>query len=213
VVIDDVKPKIIESPFSCTYSWVIDWMNDYLKTLPPGSKFVELGTFVGGTTRLIALANPHLDIHTINLENAYGDGETNKGMVTELEQTYGLKNIRNDTLNHIKRMHLEDLPNVSVYTGNSTSIPVTDFHAAFVDADHSYHGVIADLDFVWENIVDGGFIFGDDVDSPSVYNAVAHWSHMKGIEFTVFSKGFKIVKSKPNYTFSSQKQRPFGYTE
>lgn len=211
MVIEDIKPKIIEEPFSCTFRWVIDWINDHLKTLPPGSKFVELGTFVGGTTRLIAAANPHLDVHTIDLGNIYGDGVVHKGMISDLEQAFNLKNVRNSQLEHIKRMHLEDLSNVSVHIGNSTSIPVTNFHASFVDADHTYAGVIKDLDFVWENTVEGGFIFGDDMDSPGVYNAVAHWTHMKGIEFTVFSKGFKIVKSVPKYMFTSQRQRHFGY--
>lgn len=213
MVIDSIKTKIVANPFSCTYSWVVEWINDHLKTLPEGSKFVELGTFVGGTTRLIALANPHLDIHTIDLGNPFSDMEAHKGMIDDLESAYGLKNVKNDILKHIKRMHLEDLPNVSTYIGNSTSIPVTGFHASFVDGDHSYKGVLADLDFAWENTVDGGFIFGDDINSPNIYNAVTYWTHQKGIEFTVFSKGFKIVKSIPKYIVVPQRQRPFGYAE
>jgi hypothetical protein len=209
MVIEDIKSKIISNPFSCTYSWVVDWMNDHLKMLPSGSKFVELGTFVGGTTRLVALANPHIEVHTINLHNIY-DPE-NKGMVEQLEQTYGIKNVRNGTLLDIQRMHLEDLPNVFRYLGNGTSIPVTNFHASFVDAHHTYSEVISDLDFAWNNTVDGGLIFGDDIDSPSVYNAVVHWAHNKGVEFTVFSKAFKITKSEPKYIFTSQLQRKFDF--
>jgi hypothetical protein len=209
MVIEDLKPKIIAKPFSCTYPWVVDWINDHLKMLPSGSKFVELGTFVGGTTRLIALANPHLEVHTINIYTMY-DPE-NRGMVEQLELTYGIKNVRNGTLLDIQRMHLEDLPNVFRYTGNGTNIPVTNFHASFVDAHHGYADIFADLDFAWNNTVDGGFIFGDDIDSPGVYNAVVHWAHKKGIEFTIFSKGFKIVKSESKYIFSSQLQREFSY--
>jgi hypothetical protein len=213
MVIDDIKSKILSNPFSCTYSWVVDWINDHLKTLPQGSKFVELGTFVGGTTRLIALANPHLDIHTIDLSSPFINLEDNKGMISDIEEAYNLKNVKSDTLSDIKRMHLEDLPNVTVYTGNSTSIPVTNFHASFVDADHSYKGVLADLDFAWENTVEGGFIFGDDMNSPNIYNAVVHWTHMKSVEFTVFSKGFKIVKSAPKHVVVPQPQVFFGYME
>jgi hypothetical protein len=209
VVIEDIKPKIISYPFSCTYPWVVNWMNDHLKMLPPGSKFIELGTFVGGTTRLIALANPHLEVHTINIHNMY-DPE-NKGMIEQLESTYGVKNIRNSTLHEIQRMHLEGLPNVFRYVGNGTSIPVTNFHASFVDAHHAYDDVIADLEFAWNNTVDGGFIFGDDIDSPSVYNALAHWAHNKGVEFTIFSKAFKIVKLESKHIFTSQLQRKFDF--
>jgi hypothetical protein len=212
MVINDIKTKIIERPFSCTYHWVVEWINEHLKTLPQGSKFVELGTFVGGTTRLIALANPHLEVHTINLSNIYDD-KHNNGLIKAIEESYGIKNVRNDTLRHIKNMHLEDLTNVFTYTGHSTSIPVKGFHASFVDANHGYAELMADLDFVWENTVDGGVIFGDDIDSPSVYNAVAHWTHTKGIEYTVFSKAFKIVKSTSKYIFTSQRQRNFSYTE
>jgi hypothetical protein len=193
VVIEDIKPMIVERPFSCTYSWVTDWINQHLKTLPSGSKVVELGTFVGGTTRLLAQANPHLEIHTIDLDQIYSTD--NRGMINDIEKFYGVKNLRSDTLYQVQRMHLEDFSNIFQYTGHSTSIPVTNFHASFVDAHHGYGEVMDDLDFVWENTVDGGFIFGDDIDSPQVYNAVVHWAHKKGIEFTVFSKGFKIVKS------------------
>lgn len=206
MVIEDIKHKIIEHPFSCTYGWLIDWINDHLKTLPSGAKVVELGTFVGGTTRLIALANPHLEVHTIDL-HIYD--EDNRSMISDIEKFYGVKNLRSDTLMQVQRMHLEDLPNVFTYTGHSTTIPVTGFHASFVDAHHGYEDVLADLDFVWENTVDGGFIFGDDIDSPQVYNAIAHWAHRKSIEFTVFSKGFKIVKSTSKYNFSVPVQKRF----
>lgn len=207
MVIEDIKLKIIERPFSCTYGWVTDWINEHLKTLPQGAKVVELGTFVGGTTRLLALSNPHLEVHTIDLDHIYS--EDNKGMIRAIEEFYDVKNLRSDTLNQVQRMHLEDLPNVFQYTGHSTSIPVTNFHASFVDAHHGYREVMDDLDFVWENTVEGGFIFGDDIDSPYVYNAVAHWTHNKGIEFTVFSKGFKIVKSTPKYNFAVLPQKRF----
>jgi hypothetical protein len=209
MVIDDIKSKIIANPFSCTFPWVVDWMNDHLKMLPSGSKFVELGTFVGGTTRLIALANPHIEVHTIDVHTIY-DPE-NMGMIEQLELTYGIKNVRNGTIQDIQRMHLEDLPNVFKYLGDGISIPVTNFHASFVDAHHGYAEIFADLDFAWNNTVDGGFIFGDDIDSPNVYNAVAHWTHNKGIEFTIFSKAFKIIKSTPKYVFSSQLQRKFSH--
>jgi predicted O-methyltransferase YrrM len=205
-----MKTKIIKTPCSCTYGWVVDWINSHLAELPKGAKFVELGTFVGGTTRLIALANPHIEIHTINLHNLYED---NSYIIEHLESMYNLTNVNNDTLHYIQRMHLEDFSNVFTYTGHSTTIPVTGFHASFVDAHHGYDEVMADLDFVWENTVDGGIIFGDDIDSPGIYNAVVHWAHKKGIEFTIFSKAFKIVKTVPKYVFSSQQQRSFTYTE
>lgn len=207
MVIEDIKPKIIERPFSCTYSWVVDWINEHLKTLPAGAKIVELGTFVGGTTRLLATSNPHLEIHTIDLDQIYSTD--NRGMINDIEKFYGVKNLRSDTLYQVQRMHLENLPNVFQYTGHSTSIPVTNFHASFVDAHHGYGEVMDDLDFVWENTVDGGLIFGDDIDSPQVYNAVAHWTHKKAIDFTVFSKGFKIVKSVSKYNFSAPLQKRF----
>jgi predicted O-methyltransferase YrrM len=203
---EDIKIKIIKESCSCTYSWVVDWINSHLKELPKGAKFVELGTFVGGTTRLIALANPHIEIHTIDLYNLY---DNNSHMIEYLESIYNLKNVNHDALHHIQRMHLEDFSNVFIHTGHSVTIPVTQFHASFIDAHHSYYSVIADLDFVWENTVEGGIIFGDDIDSPNVYNAVNHWTHRKSIEFTVFSKAFKIVKTVPKYVFGSQPQKSF----
>ena len=66
---DEIKDKIKHSPLSCMLPCTVDWMLSELNKLPAGSTVVEFGTFVGGTTAILAKARPDVLIHSIDLNN------------------------------------------------------------------------------------------------------------------------------------------------
>ena len=76
-------------------------------------------------------------------------------------------------------------PSVSI---GADQIPDESLDAVFIDADHSYTAVMADLEFWWKKVRPGGWILGDDYDScfPSTTAAVNDFAKKKGIETRIF---------------------------
>lgn len=188
---EEIKTQILKKPFSCTYGWVIDWINLEIKKLSENSLVLEMGTFVGGSTHLIAKNNPHIILHTIDLNN-FDDN------------THGLENIRSEynlpmltplDLLEIQKIHTEDFTNIVLHTGDSKSLDIERFSLIFIDAGHSEEEVEKDLNYAWDHLVDNGYIFGDDVDSPNVYNAFMKFAKKKDVEITFYSKCARIQKT------------------
>jgi len=197
---EELKSRFLEEPFSCTYSWIINWINLEIAKLPQGSKILEIGTFVGGSTQLLAKHNQHVIVHTVDL-NIF---ENDLQMLEEIKTFYNLPNLLVTDLLEIQKIHTEDFSNIVLYTGDSKSLDLNNLSLVFVDGDHSEEGVTADLEFVWDRLIDGGYIFGDDANHFGVYNAFAKFARKYDLELTMYSKGIRIQKTKkvsPNHRF------------
>jgi len=185
---------IKENPHSCTYPWVVDWINNDLAKLPIGSIFVEFGTFVGGTMRKIAIANPHLVCHTVEKQV---DNQDNNVLLNKLSADYGLGDtVQLSDLQQIQDVHLYDLENVTTHICDSVNFRLDNVAAIFIDAGHKTAEVLDDLHQAWHIIKRGGYIYGDDIDSSGVYNAVRQFAKEKNIEYTIYSKAFRIQRTK-----------------
>lgn len=184
-----LQEQIIERPFSCIPRWATLWMISEIVKLPPNSKVLEMGTYVGGTTRLIALANPDIEVHTVELDLLNPD---NSHMTKHLIEHYGI--IGPVDLEYIQECHVGNIPNVIRHIGDSSSIDIQDVMLVFIDANHTEKGVYLDLQKAWDITADGGFIFGDDINSPYVYNAVCRFAAEHDIPYTIYSKLFKMQK-------------------
>jgi len=198
---ETIKAKIIMSPHCCVFPWAIQFVIDTVKTLPPGSIILEMGTFVGGTTRLFAQANPNITIHTIDIDT-FGDTIINPDfghfaenpMIVTIQETYGLLGISVEDVLEIRKLHIEDYPNIISHLGNSTDLKLENIDLVFVDASHTYEDVLNDLRYAWGIVKDGGYIFGDDVHSAPLYNALWQFCQEVDTSYTVYSKCFKIEK-------------------
>lgn len=201
----ELKHKIDSNPIVCTWQWCIDWMVPTITKLPPNSVVVELGTFVGGTTRKIALANPAVTIHTIDL-NQFGTDHLI--MIHDFKDQYNLQQVECNDLYTIQDLHLRDLPNVIRHTGDSKSIDVKNIDVAYVDASHTYKDVIADLECIYANLKIGGHIYGDDVDDLQVYYAVYDFAKKYNLEIAIYSKFFKLTKIADSAKINGVASRP-----
>jgi hypothetical protein len=197
---EDLKSKFLEHPFSCTYNWVINWINLEIAKLPQGSTILEIGTFVGGSTQLLAKNNQHVIVHTVDLNIFKNDLQ----MLEEIKTCYNLPNLLVTDLLEIQKMHTEDFSNIVLHTGDSKSLDLSNLSLVFVDGDHTEEGVTADLEFVWDRLIDGGYIFGDDANQFPIYNAFAKFARKHDVELTMYSKGIRIQKTEqinPNQRF------------
>ena len=192
-----LKSRFLDRPFSCTYSWVINWINLEIAKLPKGSTVLEIGTFVGGSTQLLAKHNPHVTVHTIDLNQVGFEKHMldNDHMWRLLKADCDLPLLTAADLLELRKIHTEDFSNIILHTGHSTNLNISDISLAFVDGDHTEQGVAADLEFVWSRLVDGGCIFGDDANYPPIYNAFAKFARKHDVELTMYSKGIRIQKT------------------
>lgn len=186
-----IKQQIVAKPFSCTYSWITSWITREVSKLPPGSNILEMGTFVGGTTRLLALANPEAIVHSIDL-NQFDD---NNHMLVEMKKELNLPNLKSNDIFEILRMHTEDCANIRLYTGDSKSLDISNIALAFIDASHNQAEVVKDLNYVWDRMLPGGYIYGDDTNDYPVFNAFQIFAKEKDVELTLYSKCARIQKS------------------
>jgi predicted O-methyltransferase YrrM len=190
---EQIKTKILRQPMCCVYPWAIEFVLEAVKELPAGSVMLEMGTFVGGSTHLFALANPNISIHTVDLNqfNEFHDDP----MLADIRNRYGLDELTAMDLYEIQKMHIEDYPNIVSHTGHSRSLSISNLDLVFVDAAHEYEEVLEDLRYSWNSLKDDGYILGDDVYAPNVYNAVWQFCQEVDVEYTIYSKCFKIKKS------------------
>lgn len=196
----EIKQHVLSCyPACCTHTWVMEHLCSYLKKLPPGSKMLEMGTCVGGSARIFALANPNVTVHTVDLNEFENPNILHEQLVLFIQNQYNLPELTRSDLRSILRMNIEDIPNIVSHTGHSRSVSLTDVDFVFIDADHSYGEVQQDLLYSWEIVKDGGYICGDDVNSNSVYNAVNEFCIERDLSYLVYGKSFVIHKMPGKY--------------
>lgn len=194
-----VKELVLKKhPVCATQLWVMDHIYEYIKSLPPGSVILEMGTFVGGSARLFALANPQITVHTIDVCQFENPQITPDQIFEYVKKVTDLPLSRKD-LFAILRMHIEDLPNIISHVGSSTSLTLTDVDLVYIDADHSYNAVQKDLKHAWSMLKDDGWILGDDMNWEGVYNAVNEFSIEMDVPFLTYGKCFSMQKRPGKY--------------
>jgi len=190
---NEIKQLCKSRPAAMIPSWVLDYMMKHIVVLPPGSIVVELGTFVGGTTVLMADANPTVIVHTydINQFDKYEDS----AMLQHMRDIYELPLLQATDIIEMQRLHLEDYDNIVMHVDDTTNIAETDIAVALVDDNRDEAALLNVLQQLWPKMAQGGVVLGDDIDSPEIYNAFAKFAKLQNIELTIYSKCVKLVKT------------------
>jgi len=190
---NNFKEKIKQSPLSCMLPCTIEWILSKFKKLPAGSIVVEFGTFVGGTTAILAKQRPDIFIHSIDLNNFESWSENNE-MFQMIKEICEISNLNLSDLREIQKMQTEDYKNIFLHTGASISLNINNIGFALVDASHIEKDITEELEYLWPRMVDGGYIFGDDSHDPIVANAFLKFAKSKDIEVSFYSKCVRIKK-------------------
>lgn len=128
----------------CTYAFgnELEWITDYCKTLPNRSKVVMIGAGPGVMALAALEGNSTLDFEII-------DNNTHQWVEAHLKAA-------NLFGNNIRFIISDSSHYGTVYTG-------TPLDFLIVDGDHSYSGVIKDIEAWWNHIKTGAYIFFHDV--------------------------------------------------
>ena len=197
--IDQLTISLRELPFSLVPPKARQWMFQTIDALSDNSVIVELGTFVGGTTRLIAKRNTSITVHTIDLNNWEEAWVLSEHSIDRFTNIHNEPEVVLSDLNIIQDIHLSDLPNVIRHVGDTKTLDVYNIDLAFIDAAHNYDSVTSDLEYVFDRLKPGGYIFGDDARHGGVYTATFDFCLRQNLQFTiVFLKFKKIIERFPD---------------
>lgn len=143
--------------------------------LPDNGIFIELGTFLGKSASYFAqkIKEGNKEVTFATIDNFTAMPDSWIGVAKYQMEIQGL------TQRQVLEQNLKDLK-LNKYVGiidndtveASKEYPNGLIDAVFIDADHSYEAVKADIEAWLPKIKPGGIIAGHDIDFPSVWKAV-----------------------------------------
>lgn len=173
-----------------------EYVLDEIRKLKNGSRVLEVGTFIAGTTIHLAKARPDIKIYTIDINkwvnNDIGPGA---GLAKHLSEKFNIDNIDDDFILNLQRAYAEPYANITLLTGNSLELDIDDLDLVYLDGNHQYEHVLNELHYYYDRLNDNGVIMGDDVNANGVYDALRMFCLEKNLEYSIYSKTFKIFKS------------------
>jgi len=124
---------------------------------------LEVGTFAGGTTYLLAREFPNSQITTIDLNNfeEYFQKWDHARILTSIQQGYPEVNMQIDSVVRVQNIYKSLSPNARFLTGDLKSVDISNCDAIIIDGDHSTKGLLSDLNYCYTNMKPG-MIFVDD---------------------------------------------------
>jgi hypothetical protein len=149
----------------------INTREELLENLPKNLIIAELGVFRGDFSKIIFDINKPKLLYLVDIFNGLmGSGDKNGNNMTYIDLSTSYSELLqyfqiNQNVEIIKNTTQEFLIN----TKNET------LDAVYIDADHSYNSVIADLELSFLKTKSTGFIMGHDycpIQFPGVYRAV-----------------------------------------
>lgn len=154
-----------------TYRMALDRAQD-------GSKFVEVGVYLGRTAAFMAVEIINRGLKNVRfdaIDNFQGVWTVNDPYAAQAMYEACIENLR-PVRNQVNLIKGESLDIVSNYEDNSL-----DF--VFIDASHDYDSVMADLEAWYPKVKNGGLFAGDDYmqNWPGVIKAVDEFSNKHGV--------------------------------
>jgi len=169
-----------------------DYVLDEIRRLPQNATMLEVGTFVAGTTRAMALVRPDVHVYSVDINT----WESKDPMLNNIKSHYGLVEADDTTMHMIQKINTEDLHNVTLITGKSLNVDLRNIDLVYLDGDHRFEAVLKELRYFWDRLTYNGIIMGDDVNSREVYDAVRVFAFEQNLELCLYSKQFKLQKNK-----------------
>lgn len=160
-----------------------DLVNHYLK---PSMQGAELGVFAGEFSRVLWMTRPQ-KLYLVDLFfGVQGSGDRDGNNMAYIDM--------NEALFHLKQVYAEDERVVVLQQSSQDflmSCPNDSLDFVYIDADHSYDSVKADITIAFEKVKNGGYIMGHDYVSPrfdGVVRAVNEFCTSTGLSIDGLSK-------------------------
>jgi predicted O-methyltransferase YrrM len=179
--------KGVRATLNQTDSQTLIWHAQQLKE---GSRYLETGSYLGGSALLVALFSPAtVWAHDIWETRLSGPNEHESLEVKDYLFEFYKMVKENKLENRIIPVRGDSKYTVGIHDDKSVDL-------AFIDGDHSYEGALGDLQKVYPKMKSGGTILVHDCTPQShPLRAVCDFTRDKGIEFRIVhgSTGMVII--------------------
>ena len=173
-----MQPVAPEWPHSLTHpteTRALDWI---ARRLAPGSKIVEVGSFMGISAAVMAHANPQVEVISIDLfDKDRSQSDIQQAYIhvwqSHVDKWLGEGSVRSQRACAERLAHY---PNLRLVEGASPqdfyNSDITDIDIYFEDADHNDPGLTLNLEFWTARVRSGGLVLLHDYKPwlPSIYN-------------------------------------------
>lgn len=181
---DMIKEIFIKRPFSRLNGPKLKFIISTIKE--HGLKnILEIGTYAGGTTYLLAKEFPNSQITTVDLNNfeEYFQQWDHEKFLMADQLWYPEINMEVNSIARIQAIYKSLSQNAKFITSNVKSIDVSNFDAIIIDGDHSINGLLSDLEYCYTGMK-SGFIFVDDCVFPHIQQTCKEFCSRNNIECT-----------------------------
>ena len=164
----------------------VDTRTDLLRLLPKGLVVAELGVFIGDFSKtILEVCEPKLFfmVDTFPYAPVYSGDKDGKNRIDVPDLSIYFE---------ILKERYKDKKNVTIVRGTTdVFLHIADdlgIQVFYIDATHSYDGVLADLYNSYSVMAEGGFILGHDYDQSGVKAAVDLFCSEKGLKIKYLTR-------------------------
>lgn len=173
------------------YDWH-EWAKQTIAALSDGAVYVEVGCFLGKSTcdiaRLIQQSGKKIVLHAVD---KFETEDPALGAPGKFAKKFEL-NLKAAGVRKLVRMWKK--PSLEA----AQQFAETSLDVVFLDADHSYEAVSADIQAWWPKLKPGGLLAGHDIHTyDSVWRAVQDEARRLGVKVTVVAEQNIWVVRKP----------------
>ena len=137
---------------------IITAINDYKLT-----QVLEIGTFAGGTTYVLAKALPNNSITTVDPSNfeEYFTEQDHPNHLIYLQSRYPELILEPASFRHIQKLYKKECDNITLITNVVHNVDISQMSCIIVDGSHKDYDLKNDLKYCYANMKPG-IIFVDD---------------------------------------------------
>lgn len=133
------------------------------------NQILEVGTFAGGSTYLLAKELPTKIIKTIDTNNfnEYFELYDHRDHLKWLQNQYPELYLKPSSIKDIQSIYKNQYPNIKMITGELYNLDISQTDCIILDGDHNQDVLAKDLEFCY-NYMKPGIIFVDDCSYSSI---------------------------------------------
>jgi hypothetical protein len=150
---------------------------------------LEIGTFAGGTTYLLAKAFPNKSITTVdpsNFEEYFTEHEHPDHLIY-LQSKYPEFNLEPASFRHIQQLYKKECNNITLLTDTIYNVDISQMDCIIVDGDHKTEVLKTDLEYCYANMKPG-IIFVDDFMYQHINEGSKKFAEEHNLELVCFNQ-------------------------
>ena len=162
---------------------IIKAINDYKLT-----QVLEIGTFAGGTTYILAKALPSKSITTVDPSNfeEYFTNYEHLNHLMVLQSRYPELTLEPASFRHIQKLYKKQCDNITLITDVVHNVDISQMSCIILDGSHKDEVLKTDLEYCYANMKPG-IIFVDDCMYQQIKKGVNRFAKEHNLELVYFN--------------------------